>query len=105
LNTGSTVFVQIMQLVPRYEFNKSVRRHQGNQGVRSFACWSQFPYMAYAQLTGRTSLRDIETCLNAHPERLYHMGFRAPIACSTFADANEHRDLAIYAEFASYPMH
>jgi hypothetical protein len=102
VNTGSTVFAQIMQLVPRYQFNKCVRRHQGNQGVRSFPCWSQFLCMAYSQLTGRTSLRDIETCLNAHPERLNHMGFRAPIARSTLADANERRDFSIYAEFASY---
>lgn len=102
MNTGKTVFAQLMQLVPRYQFNKCVGRYQGNQGVRSFPCWSQFLCMTYAQLTGRTSLRDIETCLNAHPERLYHMGFRAPIARSTLADANERRDFAIYAEFAQH---
>ncbi len=102
MNSGKTVFAQIMQLVARYEFNKCVRRYQGNLGVRSFPCWSQFLCMTYAQLTGRASLRDIETCLNAHPERLYHMGFRRPIARSTLADANERRDFGIYADFATY---
>jgi hypothetical protein len=105
VNTGKTVFAQIMQLVPRYEFNKCVRRYEGNQGVRSFPCWSQFLCMTYAQLTGRSSLRDIETCLNAHPERLYHMGFRGLIARSTLADANERRDFSIYADFASHLIH
>ena len=98
--TGQTVFAQLMQLAPREAFGKAVRAYQGNRGVRSFPCWSQFLCMAYAQLTGRSSLRDIETCLNAHPERLYHMGFRGTIARSTLAEANENRDFRIYSHFA-----
>jgi len=102
LNTGKTVFAQITQLVHCYEFNKCVHRYQGNLGERSFPCWSQFVCMTYAQLTGRTSLRDIETCLNAPSRKVFHMGFRGPIARSNLADANEHRDFGIYAGFATH---
>ncbi len=97
MSTGQTVFAQLMQLAPCEAFGKAVRAYQGNRGVRSFPCWSQFLCMAYAQLTGRSSLRDIETCLNAHPERLDHMGFRGTITRSTLAEANENRDFRIYS--------
>ncbi len=105
MNTGKSVFAKIMHLVLRYEFNKCVRRYQANQGVRSFPCWSQFLCMSYAQLTGRCSLRDIETYVNARPERLYHMGIRGPIARSALADASERRDCSIYADVGTHLIH
>lgn len=99
MNTGKTVFAQLLQLVSPYEFKKCVKRYHGNYRVRNFSCWNQFLCMAFAQLTGRDSLREIETCLNSHMEKLYHMGFRGEIARSTLADANTIRDFRIYQDF------
>ena len=101
MNKGRTVFTQLLQHVPRHEFNKCVERYGGHRGVRSFSCWNQFLCMAFAQLTGRTSLRDIVVCLNSHHEKLHHMGFRGRISRSTLADANECRDFRIFQEFAN----
>ena len=99
MNSGKTVFAQLLQHLPRYEFNQCVLRYRGNHKVRSFSCLDQFLCMAYAQLTYRESLRDIVTCLNSHRQKLYHMGFRGKIAKSTLADANELRDFRIYQDF------
>ena len=94
-----TVFAQLFQLISRYEFNKCVDRYQGNRGVRSFSCWDQYLAMAFAQLTGRDGLRDIEACLHSHGEKLYQMGFRGKVTRSTLSDANARRDFRIFQDF------
>jgi len=99
MNSGKTVFAQLIEHLPRYEFSQCVLRYHGNHKVRSFSCMDQFLCMAFAQLTYRESLRDIVTCLNSHRSKLYHMGFRGKIAKSTLADANELRDFRIYQDF------
>lgn len=100
MNTGRTVFSQLMDYLPTYEFQKCVTRYSGDYRSRSLSCHDQFRAMAFAQLTYRESLRDIETCLRSVSGKLYHMGFRSTIARSTLADANESRDWRIYADFA-----
>jgi hypothetical protein len=100
VNTGRTVFSQLLDYLPAYEFQKCVNRYQGEYKLRNFSCRDQFLSMAFAQLTYRESLRDIETCLRAIGSKLYHMGFKSTIARSTLADANESRDWRIYADFA-----
>ena len=100
MNRGQTVFSQIMDFIPMYEFRKCVQRYGGNYKVHSFSCWNQFLCMAFAQLTYRESLRDIVSCLGSMEKKLYHMGFRGNISRSTLADANESRDWRIYADFA-----
>jgi hypothetical protein len=100
LASERTVFSQLLDFLPRHEFNKCVRRYQGNYRTRDFSCLDQFLCLVFAQLTGRESLRDIETCLRAMQPKLYHCGFRGHIARSTLADANETRDWHIYADFA-----
>jgi hypothetical protein len=98
MNAGKTVFAQLLAHLPRHEFRKAVASHRGNYRVRSFSCWDQFIAMAFAQLSGRESLRDIEACLSSHREKLYHVGMRGKISRSTLADANERRDFRIYEE-------
>ena len=100
MNTGQPVFRQLMAMIHPQQFDRCVRRYSGHCKVRQFTCWDQFLCMAYAQLTGRESLRDIVDCLCARPERLYHLGFHGAIRRSTLADANEHRDWRIYATLA-----
>jgi hypothetical protein len=100
MHAGQFVFAQLMDFLPRHEFNKCVRRYRGNSRNRGFSCFDQFFCMAFAQLTYRESLRDIETCLRAMGPKLYHAGFRGRIARSTLADANERHDWRIYADFA-----
>jgi len=100
MNAGKTVFAQILEHLPRYEFDKYVKKYKGNHRVRKFSCFDQFLCLAFAQITYRESLRDIETCLNSHHEKLYHIGFRGQISRSTLADANERRDCLIYQDFA-----
>ena len=95
-----TVFSQLMDILPLYEFRKCVQRYQGDHKVQSFSCLDQYLCMAFAQLTYRESLRDIETCLRSMQPKLYHMGIRGRVARSTLADANEKRDWQIYADFA-----
>lgn len=97
---GKLVFSQVMDFLPRHEFDKSVRRYRGNYRTRGFSCRDQFLAMAFAQLTYRESLRDIETCLRSVKSKLYHLGFRGNISRSTLADANRRRDWRIYADFA-----
>ena len=100
MNTGQTVFGQLMELIPRYQFQVCVDRYQGNRYVKDFSCWDQFLCLAFAQLTERSSLRDIETCLRAQQSKLYHMGLRGRVSRTTLADANEARDWRIYRDFA-----
>jgi hypothetical protein len=100
MNEGRLIFAQLIDLLPRYEFSKCVDRYRGNHRVRSFTCRDQFLCMAFAQLTYRESLRDIEACLLSLQGKLYHMGIRGKVSRSTLADANEQRDWRIYADFA-----
>jgi len=100
MNEGRTVFSQLMDSLPRQEFNQCVERYQGNHRTRRFSCLDQFLCMAFAQLTYRESLRDIETCLRVMESKLYHVGIRGKISRSTLADANEKRSWRIYADFA-----
>lgn len=100
MHTGRLVFAQLLDFIPRHEFNRCVQRYRGNHRIRSFSCWDQFLCMMFAQLTGRESLRDIETCLRALPSKRYHAGIRGTVARSTLADANESRSWKIYADFA-----
>jgi transposase len=100
MNSGHTVFAQLMDLLPLHEFHQCCERYRGNYRVRTFSCLDQFYCMAFAQLTYRESLRDIETCLRVLQPHLYHAGFRGKISRSTLADANENRDWRIYADFA-----
>ena len=97
---GRSVFSQLMDLLPRIEFDACVRRYDGNWRVRTFSCLDQFLCMAFAQLTFRESLRDIETCLRSLKPKLYHAGIRGKVARSTLADASEARDWRIFADFA-----
>jgi hypothetical protein len=100
MNAGRMVFPQVMELLPLHEFRKCVRRYRGDYRARKFSCMDQFLCMAFAQLTYRESLRDIEACLGAAPTKLYHLGLRARISRSTLAEANEKRDWRIHADFA-----
>ena len=100
MNTGKTLFAQLMDFLPWTTFARYVARYGGDKGVRTLTCAEQFRVMAFAQLTYRESLRDIEVCLSAQEAKLYHMGFREPIRRSTLADANESRDWRIHADFA-----
>jgi hypothetical protein len=100
MNTGKTLFAQLMDFLPWSTFDRIVARYDGNHAVRKLPCAAQYQIMAFAQLTYRESLRDIEACLSAQTAKLYHMGLREPIRRSTLADANESRDWRIYAEFA-----
>lgn len=100
MNPGRIVFSQVMDYLPRYEFQKCVNRYQGNYRVKKFTCLEQFLTMAFAQLTYRESLRDIEVCLQTNRSHLYHMGLRSMPRRSTLADANEQRDWHIYADLA-----
>ena len=100
MNSGRTVFAQLIEHLPHKEFQKCVTRYRGDRYAKNFSCWDQYLAMAFAQLTYRESLRDIETCLGAVGGKLYHMGFGTSVARSTLADANESRDWRIYADFA-----
>jgi hypothetical protein len=100
MNTGKTLFAQLMDFLPWTTFARYVLRYGGDRGVRTLPCAEQFRIMAFAQLTYRESLRDIEACLSAQAGKLYHMGLREPVRRSTLADANESRDWRIYYEFA-----
>lgn len=100
MNTGKTLFAQLMDFLPWTTFTRIVERHGGDHYVKSLVCTEQFRVMAFAQLTYRESLRDIEVCLSAQATKLYHMGLRQEIKRSTLADANEKRSWHIHAEFA-----
>jgi hypothetical protein len=100
MNAGKTLFSQLMDCLPWSTFARIVARYHGDHSVQTFPCTEQYRAMAFAQLTYRESLRDIEACLSAQPAKLWHMGFRGPVRRSTLADANQARDWRIYAEFA-----
>src|SRR5438270_69626 len=100
MNSGQSLFSQLIGHLPRHEFRQCVQRYAGNYRVRSFSCWDQFLAMTFAQLSYRESLRDIVACLRSQEHRLYHLGIRGRISRSTLADANESRDWRIYAGFA-----
>jgi len=100
MNRGKLVFSQLIEFIPIKKFRRCVRRYDGNHRVRNFSCWDQFLCMAFAQLTYRESLRDIEVCLRTKSKKLYHLGIRGKISRSTLADANDRRDWRIYQDFA-----
>jgi len=100
MQAGRTIFAQLMDFIPTHEFRRCVNRYDGNYKVSTFSCWDQFLCMAFAQLTGRESLREIEICLRALGPKLYHSGVRGHVSRSTLADANETRDYRIYADLA-----
>lgn len=100
MNIGKTIFSQLIDLIPRHEFNKCVERYNGHYKVKDFSCWDQYLAMIYAQLTYRESLRDIQESLSAGQNKLYHMGFRGRVRRNTLANANAVRDWRIYQDFA-----
>jgi len=100
--SGPLVFTQVMDFMPLKTFQRCVERYQGNFSVKHFTCMDQFRTMAFAQLAYRESLRDIEACLRAQSNKLYHMGIRGKVSRSTLAEANEMRDWRIYADFAQH---
>lgn len=100
MHAGKSLFAQLMDFLPWTTFQRIVQRYGGNRGVRRLTCSAQFRAMAFAQLTHRESLRDVEVCLLAQGEKVYHMGFREPVRRMTLADANERRNWRIYADFA-----
>jgi hypothetical protein len=100
MNLGRTVFTQIMEHLPEYEFQKCVARYRGDSHLRGFSCLDQYLAMSFAQLTYRESLRDIEACLRSVASKLYHMGLRGKVSRTTLADANESHDWRIFADFA-----
>ena len=100
MNSGRTVFAQLIEYLSHKEFQKCVARYGGDRYAKKLSCWEQYLAMAFAQLTYRESLRDIEACLGAVGGKLYHMGFGSGLARSTLADANENRNWRIYADFA-----
>jgi hypothetical protein len=102
---GRTVFAQLIDHLPPHEFHRCVERYRGNYKFRGFSCLDQFLCLAFAQLTFRESLRDIEACLRSVENKLYHMGFRGKVSRSTLADANEAHDWRIYADFAQVLIH
>ena len=104
MNAGKLLFAQLMDFLPWTSFARSVARYRGDRRVRNLTCAEQFRALAFAQLAYRESLRDIEACLNAQPNKLFAMGFRSPVRRSTLAEANESRDWRIYAELAQRLM-
>ena len=100
MNSGKTVFAQLMDFLPTYEFHQCVERYRGDYKVKTFSCWDQYLSMSFAQLTYRESLRDIEACLRAAEPKLYHMGIRGKVSRNTLANANQVRDWRIYEDLA-----
>jgi hypothetical protein len=100
MRTGKAVFAQLMDWIHPEQFRRCVARYDGHYKVLSFSCWDQFLAMAFAQITYRESLADVEVCLRSRPDQLYHLGFRSSVAHSTLADANRTRDWRIYADLA-----
>src|SRR3954465_4686224 len=100
MDSGKLLFAQLMDFMPRRDFDACVRRYDGDRRLRGFPCRDQFLCMAFAQLTFRESLRDIETCLRSVGPKLYHAGFRSRVSRSTLGDANRLRDWRIYSDLA-----
>jgi len=105
MNSGKTVFSQIMEFLPWRTFQRRVKKYKGDYRIKNFSCSDQFLCMAFAQLTFRESLRDIEACLRSLKNKLYHLGIRGKVSRSTLADANNSRDWRIYADFAQILIH
>ena len=105
MNTGKIVFSQVMDFLPLTTFRKCVKRYRGNYKVKSFTCLDQFLCMAFAQLSFRESLRDIEACLRSMKNKLYHMGIRSQVSRNNLSNANNTRDWRIYADFAQVLIH
>src|SRR5229473_769191 len=103
MNQGRTVFSQLVEFLPTYQFQICVDRYQGNRYVKDFSCWDQFLCLAFAQLTYRESLRDIEACLRAQQPKLYHMGFRGQVSRNTLAHANDHRFVSVAFSVGKIP--
>lgn len=102
MNTGKYVFAQLLQYVNKYEFEKCIKRYNGDYRVRDLNCWNLFVQLFFGQLTSRNSLRDICTCLKAHRQKLYHLGIKQQVNQSTLSRANERRDWRIFADFGEY---
>ena len=100
MNTGRTIFAQVLDFLPKHQFQRCVKRYRGNYRIKSFSCFDQFLSMAFAQLSYRESLRDIETCLRALNRKLYHCGFRGKTSRNNLANTNEKRNWRIYEDFA-----
>jgi hypothetical protein len=100
MNSGKSIFAQLMDFLPSKAFQRCVKRYQGDYKLKTFSCWDQFLCMTFAQLTYRESLRDIEACLRAQKTKLYHLGIRGQVSRNTLAHANSVRDWRIYADFA-----
>jgi IS4 transposase len=100
MNSGKSIFAQLMDFLPSKAFRRCVKRYQGDYKLKTFSCWDQYLCMAFAQLTYRESLRDIEACLRAQHTKLYHLGIRGQVSRNTLANANSVRDWRIYADFA-----
>ena len=100
MNEGKTVFGQVMDYLPSRVFDGCIARYKGEKNVKGFSCKDQFLSMAFAQMTYRESLRDIEICLQSQSSKLYHMGFRSSVGRSTLSDANERRDWRIFADLS-----
>src|ERR1700743_1824580 len=100
MNTGKFVLAQLLDWIHPQQFQRCVARYGGDRKVSRVSCWQQFVCMAFAQLTWRGGVRDIEPCLNSRPAQLSHLGLRGPVHRSTLADANEQRDWRIYADLA-----
>src|SRR3989338_9425318 len=105
MNTGKTIFAQVMEFLPLHAFRHCVRRYQGDYKTKSFSCLDQFLCLGFAQLTFRESLRDIEACLRSMQSKLYHMGIRGHVSRNTLSNANNQRDWHIYADFAQILIH
>src|SRR3989304_4764609 len=104
MNVGKTLFAQVMEFVPWTSFSRIVQRYGGNSGVRTISCAEQFRAMAFAQLTWRESLRDVEVTLSANAGKLYAMGFRSAVRRSALADANESRDWRIWSDLPALQL-
>ena len=102
MHNGKYVFAQFISVFNRYEFNKCVKRYNGNKHVKHFTCWNQFVQMVFGQLTARNGLRDIYTCLNAHSDKLYHLGIQPLVHFSALSRANKQRDWSIFADYGYY---
>jgi Domain of unknown function (DUF4372)/Transposase DDE domain len=100
MNNGQYIFAQLIEFLPKYEFEKCVRRYKGSYKVKDFTCWNQFLTMLFGQITNRESLRDTVACLQAHQSKLYHLGIKYSVTRSTLAYVNEHRNWLIYHDFA-----
>jgi hypothetical protein len=105
MNLGRYVFSQVVKYVPRYQFEKCVKKYQGDRHVKELTCYNQLLHLLFGQLTNCDSLRDICLCLDAHKENLYHLGFGNTVNQSSLSRANDNRDFHIYEEFGVFMIH